>query len=237
MEVDIFIPCFIDQIYPEIGFSTVKVLEKAGCKPHYNPKQTCCGQPLFNSGYRHDASKLAVKFINEFSGERYIVTPGASCAGYIKTHFHTLFSEQSHREHFKILQPKVIELTDFLINILGLNNFEAEFNEKVTFHTACSALREYGLKDEPFQLLKKVKGLTLLELEHSDTCCGFGGTFAVKQTAISQAMAEQKVQNAIATGASYITSTEASCLMNVEGYIKKQKLNIKTIHIAQILAH
>ena len=237
MDIQLFIPCFIDQLYPETGFNTIKVLEKAGCNVHYNPEQTCCGQPAFNSGYWKEAAVLAEKFMNDFNAEMPIVAPSGSCTGYILNHYHKLFEGNAEQmEKLEKIKPQIYELTDFLVNVLKVDDLGAQFPHKVTFHDACSALREYGVKDEPRQLLSKVKGLELIEMEESETCCGFGGTFAVKNTAISVAMAEKKVQNAIATGAEYVVSTEASCLMNINGYCSKNKMAVKGIHLVDILA-
>ena len=237
MTIDLFIPCFIDQLFPETAWNIVKILEKAEVKINYNPRQTCCGQPAFNSGDIKNAKKLAKKFITDFPDNRPIVIPSASCAGYIKNHFISLFKDdEMFREKAEILTENVYELTDFLVNKINFTEFNSEFNHKITYHDACSALREYGIKEEPRKLLSKVKGLELIEMEESDTCCGFGGTFMVKFVPISTAMVEQKVQNALNTGAEYIVSTEASCLINIRSYIKKQNLPIKTMHIADILA-
>jgi len=236
MDIDLFIPCFIDQIYPDTGFNVVKILEKFDVKVHYNTKQTCCGQMAFNSGYWDEAKKLGEKLIREFLNDRYIVGPSASCVSMVKNYYPNLFHNTALHNEYKQVQKNIFEFTDFLVNILKIENTGASFHHSVTVHDACAAIREYGLKDEPRKLLRKVRGIEIFEMEESDTCCGFGGTFSVKHEAISTAMAEQKVQHALDTGAEYITSTEASCLMHLEGYIKKHNLNIKTIHIADILA-
>jgi L-lactate dehydrogenase complex protein LldE len=237
MNVQLFIPCYIDQLYPQTGFNTIKVLEKAGCKVHYNPEQTCCGQPAFNSGYWSEASTLAEKFLTDFNTDMPIISPSGSCSGYIIHHYHKLLTEKPEflAKH-TLIKNNIFELTDFLVNVLKIEDLGAKFPHKVTFHDSCSALREYGIKDEPRKLLAQVEGLELIEMEESDTCCGFGGTFAVKNSAISVAMAEKKVLNAITTGAEYIVSTEASCLMNIKGYCAKNKLPVKGIHLADILA-
>ena len=237
MIVDAFIPCFIDQFYPETAESFITVLEKAGCEVNYNPEQTCCGQPAFNSGYWKEARTIATKFLTDFESADVIVSPSASCTGFIKNYYKRLFEEDRELlEKSNQLGDKVYEFTDFLVNHLKVENLGATFNYKVTFHDSCAGLREYGIKEEPRKLLNHVKGLELVEMKDLETCCGFGGTFAAKFHAISTAMTEQKVENAIKTGAEYITSTEASCLMNLEAYISKQKLPIKTIHLADVLA-
>ncbi|MDD3320253.1 MAG: (Fe-S)-binding protein [Paludibacter sp.] len=237
MDIQLFIPCYIDQLYPQTAFNTIKVLEKAGCKVHYNSNQTCCGQPAFNSGYWSEAGSLAEKFLTDFSPEMPVVSPSGSCTGFVIHHYHKILKDKPDLlEKHLLLKNKVFELSDFLVNVLKVENLGSKFPHKVTFHDSCAALREYGLTDEARRLLVNVEGLELIEMEESDTCCGFGGTFAVKNTAISTAMAENKVRNAIATGAKYIVSTEASCLMNINGYCAKHKLDIKGIHLADILA-
>jgi len=237
MDIQLFIPCYIDQLYPETGFNTVKILEKAGCTVHYNPEQTCCGQPAFNSGYWKESASLAEKFLKDFNPDMPVVSPSGSCSGFIIHHYHKLLVDRPELlERHSLMKNSIYELTDFLVNVLKVIDLGAKFTHKVTFHDSCSALREYGIKDEPRILLSKVQGLELIEMEESDTCCGFGGTFAVKNKSISTAMVEKKVQNALATGVEYIISTEASCLLNINGYCVKNKLPIKGIHLADILA-
>ncbi len=237
MTVDLFIPCFIDQMFPNIGWNVVKLLESQNINIQYNPKQTCCGQPTFNSGFWKQSKKAAIKFFKDFPNDRPIVVPSASCAGYVKNHYTKLFEDSpEYKEDCERISRNIFELSDFLVNKLGVTDFNASFPHKITYHDACSALREYGLKDEPRKLLSNVKGLELIEMEDSNVCCGFGGTFMVKFVPVSTAMAEQKVQNAINTGAEYIVSTEASCLLNIQSYINENKSPIKTIHLAEILA-
>lgn len=238
MKVDVFIPCFIDQFYPETAFNLIKVLKRAGCEVQYNPNQTCCGQPSFNSGYWKETKTLAIKFLNDFKNADIIVAPSASCTGFIKNYYQKVFADDSVLSAKAIeLSPRIFEFSDFLVNHIHKTEFGAQFNHKVTFHDSCAGLREYGIKKEPRILLQNVKGLELVEMENLTTCCGFGGTFAAKFHHISTAMTEQKVEHALKTGAKYIVSTEASCLMNIEAYIKKQKLPVKTIHLADLLGN
>ena len=237
MDVDIFIPCFIDQMFPETGFNMIKLLEHAGCTVHYNPEQTCCGQPAFNGGHTDETKHLARKFLHDFSGNRVVVSPGGSCTGFIKNYYSSLFDTNDEKQKASELGARMYDITDFLVNVVKQVDFGAVFPHKVTVHDACSALREYGLTHEPRTLLNYVKELEIVELAQNETCCGFGGTFSMKHTAISTAMVEQKVQHAIETGAEYITSTEASCLMNIGAYIQKQKLPIIPLHIVDILAY
>ena len=236
MEVDIFIPCFIDQVYPETGFNMVKILEKLGVKVHYNSNQTCCGQMAFNSGYWDNAKELGVKFIKDFSNKRPVVAPSASCPGFVKNYYQKLFYNSPWHLEYNELKNNIYEITDFLVNVLKVEDVGASFEAKITYHDSCAALREYRLNDEPRKLLRHVKGLELVEMDDKEVCCGFGGTFAVKHEAISTAMAGQKLNNALATGAEYIVSTDASCLMQMQGIIDKQGLDIKTMHIVDLLA-
>lgn len=236
MEVDIFIPCFIDQFYPETGFNLIKVLEKLGVKVHYNPEQTCCGQPAFNSGYWKETKEIAEKFLSEFLNNRPIVTPSASCAGFIKKYYEEIFRDTILYHNYKKVSNNLFEVTDFIVNKMGIEDIGASWEGIVTYHDSCASLREYKLNDEPRRLLKNVKGLQLVEMEERETCCGFGGTFSVKHEAISTAMAEQKVNYALETGADYIVSTDSSCLLQLQSFIKKHNHKIKTKHIMDILA-
>ncbi len=236
MNVHVFIPCFIDQLYPTAGFNTIKVLEKAGCTVTYNPEQTCCGQPAFNAGYWGESREICNKFINDFSGADHIVVPSASCTGFIKNYYSKIYDNASNQKDTKGLQEKVYELSDFLVNILKTDDLGAQFDGIATYHDSCAALRECRIKTEPRKLLEKVKGLKLIELQESETCCGFGGTFAVKFEGISVAMGEQKVQNIVNTKADYLISTDLSCLMHIGGVMEKMALPVKSLHLADVLA-
>lgn len=232
MRVQLFIPCFVDQLYPQTALATIKILEKAGCEVIYPKNQTCCGQPAYNAGCWDEARSVAKKFTGDFNLADYIVAPGGSCTGFIRKHYGKLFPELKETE----LSAKVYELTDFLTGVLKIDSIGSVFNGIATYHDACGALRECGVKAAPRQLLSKVAGLTLIETDDCEVCCGFGGTFSVKFSAISSGMSEQKLMNAMATGAEYIISTDASCLLQLDGYIKKQQLPLRTIHIAEVLA-
>ena len=236
MNVQIFIPCFIDQLYPNIAFNMVKVLEKAGCTVYYNTNQTCCGQPAFNAGFWGEAKDVCKKFTNDFSGADYVVAPSASCVGFVRNYYGKLFENSAQQQQVKSLSERTFEFSDFLVNVLKVEDLGAEFVGKATYHDSCAALRECNLKEEPRKLLRNVKGLELIEMNDVETCCGFGGTFAVKFDAISIAMADQKIDNATNTGAEYLISTDMSCLMHVDGCIQHQQKNLKVIHLADILA-
>jgi L-lactate dehydrogenase complex protein LldE len=236
MKVDVFIPCFIDQIYPETGMNMVRILERVGLDVHYNDKQTCCGQMAFNSGYWDEAKAIGEKFIRDFSNDRPIIGPSASCVGFIRNYYDELFYNTALHIEYKALKKNIYEFSDYMVNYLKITDLGATFNHTVTYHDSCAALRECKIKQEPRVLLSKVKGLELREMKDTEVCCGFGGTFSVKNEAISTAMAEQKVKNALETGAEYIVSTDASCLMHQQGFIDKHNLPIKTIHLIDVLA-
>jgi L-lactate dehydrogenase complex protein LldE len=236
MDVRLFIPCFIDQLYPETAFNTIKVLERAGCRVNYNPDQTCCGQPAFNAGYRDESRAVCSKFLHDFSGEGYIVTPSASCAGFVRNYYPALFENSSLNKEVKAIQERIFELSDFLVNILKVTSLGARFEGKVTYHDSCAALRECKIKQEPRTLLKEVTGLELTEMNDVETCCGFGGTFAVKFEAISVAMGDQKSRNANDTGAQYLVSTDMSCLMHISGVMANKNSSMRCMHLADVLA-
>lgn len=237
MNVQIFIPCFVDQLYPETGFNMVKVLEKAGCKVSYNTSQTCCGQPAFNAGFWDEAKSVCSKFLKDFSGTDYIVAPSASCVGFVRNYYNKLFDNSSMHHEVVDIGKRLFEFSEFLVNVLKIEDVGAVLNGKATYHDSCAGLRECKIKNEPRKLLAKVKGLEIAEMNDAETCCGFGGTFAVKFEAISIGMAEQKVENALATGAQYLISTDISCLMHLQGYIDNKGYSLKTLHLADVLAN
>lgn len=236
MTVQLFIPCFVDQLYPQRAFNMVKVLEQAGCTVEYNTNQTCCGQPAFNAGFWNDAKEVCSKFIKDFSGADFIVAPSASCVGFVRNYYSKLFDNSSLHNEVKDLGKRIFEFSDFLVNVLKIENVGAVLHGKATYHDSCAALRECKIKQEPRTLLNNVKGLELVEMNDVETCCGFGGTFAVKFEAISTSMADQKVNNALATGAKYIISTDLSCLMHLDGYIRYKAVDLQVMHIADVLA-
>ena len=236
MNVQLFIPCFVDQLYPETGFNMVKVLEKAGCTVSYNANQTCCGQAAFNAGYWEDAKSVCNKFLKDFSGTDYIVGPSASCVGFVRNYYTKLFENSSQHHAVQDMNKRIFEFSEFLVDVLKVDQFGAELNGKATYHDSCAALRECKIKEGPRKLLANVKGLSLTEMNDVETCCGFGGTFAIKFDSISVGMGEQKVENALATGAEYLISTDLSCLMHLQGYIKQKGHSLKTMHLADVLA-
>jgi L-lactate dehydrogenase complex protein LldE len=235
MKVQLFIPCFVDQLYPQTAFNMVKVLEKACCDVSYNTNQTCCGQPAFNAGFWDEAKEVCGKFIKDFEGADYIVAPSASCVGFVRNYYTKLFENSSQHNQVKDLSNRIFEFSEFLVDVLKIENYGAQLNMHATYHDSCAALRECKIKDAPRKLLEQVKGLTITEMNDVETCCGFGGTFAVKFDSISIGMADQKTRNAVATGAEVIISTDLSCLMHIDSYAKGKNMNIKTMHIADVL--
>jgi L-lactate dehydrogenase complex protein LldE len=236
LNIQLFIPCFVDQLYPQTAFNMIKVLEKTGCTVTYNSNQTCCGQAAFNAGFWEDSKSVCNKFIRDFEGTDYIVGPSASCVGFVRNYYSKLFDNSSIHNEVKDLSKRIFEFSEFMVKVLQIVNVGARLEGKATYHDSCAALRECKLKQEPRKLLANVKGLELAELKDVETCCGFGGTFAVKFESISIAMGEQKVENALATNAEYLISTDISCLMHLGGYIKQKGYSLKPMHIADVLA-
>jgi L-lactate dehydrogenase complex protein LldE len=224
-------------MYPQTGLNMAKVLERLGCEVYYNPKQTCCGQPAFNAGYWDDARAVGKKFLSDFDEECYIVAPSGSCTGFVRNYYDKLFADTPEQTGTKRVKTLLYEFTEFLIDVLKVEDIGATLEGKATYHDACGALRECGIKTQPRKLLSKVKGLEIVEMKEAETCCGFGGTFAVKFEPISIGMAQTKVQSALETGAKYMITTDVSCMMHIQGYIEKHKLPIETLHIADVLAN
>ncbi|HEX5025858.1 MAG TPA: (Fe-S)-binding protein [Agriterribacter sp.] len=236
MDVHLFIPCFVDQLFPQTAFNMIKVLEKLGCTIHYNANQTCCGQPAFNAGFWDDAREVCSKFLKDFSNADYIIAPSASCTGFVKNYYPRLFDNSSMHNEVKEIGKKSFEFSSFIIDVLKVEDVGATLQGKATYHDSCAALRELHIKSAPRTLLNRVKGLELVEMDDTETCCGFGGTFAVKFEAISVAMADQKLTHANNTGADMVISTDMSCLMHIDGVIRHRGLPIQTMHIADVLA-
>jgi L-lactate dehydrogenase complex protein LldE len=215
----------------------IKVLEKACCEVLYNPNQTCCGQPAFNAGFTEECKGVAKKFLKDFDHADFIVSPSASCTGFVRNYYPKLFDNTDSHNQVKDLGKRIYEFTEFLTDVVKIENFGAEMNVKATYHDSCAGLRECKIKEGPRRLLSHVKGLELIEMKDNETCCGFGGTFSVKFDAISTAMADQKLINAMATGATHIISTDLSCLMQLDGVIKNKNLPLQTFHIADVMAN
>ena len=235
-KVHIFVPCFIDQLYPQTAVNMVKVLRKLDCKVEYNPAQTCCGQPAFNAGFFEEAAEVGAKFVQDMQAAELIVCPSASCVGFVRQHLGGILATEAQKQAYARIKDRLVEFSDFLFNGLKRYDTGAELQAKVVYHDACSALRECQIKEAPRALLRRVKGLELIESPDAEVCCGFGGSFAAKFEPISTAMADEKVQNAQALGAQYIVSTDMSCLLQLQTYIQAQNIPLQTLHLADVLA-
>jgi L-lactate dehydrogenase complex protein LldE len=236
VKISLFIPCFVDQFYPQVGMSIVQVLERLGHTVDYPEAQTCCGQPAFNSGYWDEARTMAERQMAVFRDAENVVIASGSCGAMVKIFYPELFHGQPREAEAKTLAAKTFEFSDFLVNKLGVVDVGAKFPGLATFHDGCHGLRELGAKKPPRQLLAHVKGLELVEMKEAETCCGFGGTFAVKFPMISTAMGEVKCASIAETGADFVISNDSSCLMQIRGILDKQGKNAKALHLAEVLA-
>lgn len=236
MNISLFIPCFINQFYPQVGIHMVEILERLGHTVDYPERQTCCGQPPFNSGYWDESRTAAEAMLDAFKDSEVVVSASGSCGAMLKVFYGDLFKNTPQQKAAQELAAKTWEFSDFLVNKLGVTDVGASFNAKVTFHDGCHGLRELGIKDAPRQLLSKVKGLELVEMKDGPICCGFGGTFAVKFPEISTAMGEVKADLILETGADYVVSNDSSCLMHIQGYMDRQNKKVKGLHLAEVLA-
>ena len=238
MKVSLFITCLVDQLCPQVGVAAVKVLRRAGCEVLFDERQTCCGQPAFNTGYRKEARKFAEKFIEIFeqSDAEYIVSPSGSCTAMVK-HFHELFpDDKAWRERCEKIAAKTYEFSSFLVNVLKIETMNAKFSGKLTWHDACHGLRDLNIRREPRKLLKAVENAEFIELQGADVCCGFGGTFSVKFPEISAAILDSKIEAIENSGADAVVSCDASCLMQIGGRLSRINSKVKPLHIAEILA-
>jgi L-lactate dehydrogenase complex protein LldE len=238
MRVGLFVTCLVDLMRPRIGFAALKLLEAAGCEVVVPSTQTCCGQPAYNSGDRASAGALARKVLDEFEGFDYVVVPSGSCGGMIRTHFPDLFRDApAERERVQRLCGRTYELTDFLVNVAKVKALPASFAGTITYHDSCSGLRELGVKAQPRTLLAQLPGLALKEMEEAETCCGFGGAFAVKYGDIATHIAERKCANIAASGAGSVVLGDLGCMLHIEGRLRRRgDTKTKVLHVAEILA-
>jgi L-lactate dehydrogenase complex protein LldE len=237
MRVGLFVTCLVDLMRPEIGFSVIKLIERAGFEVVVPPAQTCCGQPAYNSGERPLARDLAEKMLREFEQFDYVVVPSGSCGGMIGVHYGDLFGDDPElMGRYARLRPKVFELTDFLVNVAKLEPAPLEFEGPVTYHDSCSGLRELGVKAQPRALLAQA-GVPVTEMKGCEHCCGFGGTFAVKYGNISTAIVDEKCANIRASGAAAVVLGDLGCMLNIEGRLRRTgDTTTRVLHIAQVLA-
>ena len=243
MNVSLFIPCYVDQFYPQVAIATLTLLNKLGVNVHYPTEQTCCGQPMANAGYEASGAQAARLFVQNFQKFDYIVSPSGSCTLHVKEHYEQFASTTATQ---KVINS-VYELTEFLVDILKVEQLDASFPYKVGYHASCHGLRglhlgppsevNHSIPSKPHHLLKMVKDIELVELTRPDECCGFGGTFAVSEPAISVKMGKDRIEDHRQHGAEVITGGDVSCLMHLEGLVKRQKSPIRVMHIAEILNH
>ena len=236
MNISLFIPCFVDLLYPQVGGSMVRIFEKLGHRVAVPKTPACCGQPPFNTGYWEEGRKLAIPMLESLRNAETVVIASGSCGAMMNVFYPQLFGGTEHEAAARELAPKCFEFSSFLVNQLGVTDLGATFPHRVTFHDGCHGLRELNNKRPPRELLAKVKGLELVEMAAAETCCGFGGTFSAKFPEISTAMSEVKCASALETKAEYVVSCDSSCLMQIQGLADKQKQPLKTIHLAEILA-
>jgi L-lactate dehydrogenase complex protein LldE len=236
VRVGLFVTCLVDLIRPAVGFAAVKLLEQAGCTVEV-PAQTCCGQPAFNSGDRATTRAIAEQVIAAFERYDYVVAPSGSCAGMLKTHYPELFEgDAGWAARVAAFCAKTHELVSFLVDVLKVEKVAARHDGAVTYHDACSGLRELGIRAQPRKLLASVQGLTLKELHDADVCCGFGGTFCVKYPDISNTIVTKKAEHIAATGADTLLAGDLGCLMNMAGKLQRLGKNVAVRHVAEVLA-
>ena len=236
VHASLFVTCIVDQLYPQVGVSAVRVLRKNGVVVDFPGDQTCCGQPLYNSGFTQKARQLARRVLDSFSLSDYVVVPSGSCAAMLKVFYLELFAgDPELEERANQLAVKVYEFSEFLVKVLHVDDVGSHFPARATYHSGCHLLREMEVRQEPLNLLEQVEGLELVPLPQSDTCCGFGGTFSVKYPHISQGMMEDKVSNVLSTGADVLVSCDMSCLMHIGGGLSRQGHQVDIRHIAEVL--
>ncbi|MBL4725992.1 MAG: (Fe-S)-binding protein [Rhizobiaceae bacterium] len=235
--VALFVTCLVDLFRPSVGFASVKLLEDAGCDLEVPMAQTCCGQPAWNSGDRADTRDLAEAVIRNFEDYDYIVAPSGSCAGMLKKHYPEVFKGdpiwESRVERFS---EKVYELTSFLVDVLKVEKVDAILKADITYHDSCAGLRELGIQEQPRKLVKSIKGVTMTEMKNSDVCCGFGGTFAVKYSEISNSIVTTKTEHIEETSAQMLLAGDLGCLLNMAGKLRRENSSIEVRHVAEVLA-
>lgn len=236
-KVSLFIQCLVDSMFPATAEAMITIFERLDIDYDYPTEQTCCGQPAFNSGYRREAAVAAKRFIEIFENEEVIVCPSGSCVHMVRHHYPELFAgDEEMCNRAKTVGAKTFELTQYLVDELHLSNIGSEFKGAVTYHDSCHLSRGLGINLQPRTLLMHVNGLEFTEMKDSDTCCGFGGTFAMNYPEISTAMVDDKIENILASGAEVVTGCDISCLMNIQGRLSRRGEDVKVMHIAEILA-
>jgi L-lactate dehydrogenase complex protein LldE len=234
--ITLFIPCFVDQLLPQVGVDMITVLRRIGYEVDFPDEQTCCGQPAFNSGFWNEARLVAERFVRVFAQAETVICPSGSCTAMVRCFYPELLASSPLREDALALEKRVFEFSEFLVEVAKVTDVGSRFPHKVTYHDSCHLLRELHIKEQPRQLLRQVKGLELVELNHSEECCGFGGVFSVKFPEISGAMGEVKANHVEATGAEFVTACDPSCLLHIDGVLRRRQARARTIHLAGILA-
>ena len=235
MKVSLFATCLVDQFWPEVAVSTVRLLRRLGCEVTFDRRQTCCAQPAFNTGYRDEARKVARHFLEVFEAADAVVTPSGSCAAMVH-HMSELFEDdESWQTRAAAVAEKTYELGQFLVHRLKVEDVGARFDGKLTWHDACHGLRDLGIRDEPRRLMQAIEGAELVEMPGAESCCGFGGTFSVKYPEISVAMLDRKLVGVEELGVRAMVSGDVSCLMQISGRLERLKSPIKTLHLAELL--
>lgn len=238
MRVSLFVTCLVDQLWSDVGTSAVEVLRRVGCAVEFDERQTCCGQPAFNTGYRAEARKLAARFIKmyEESEAQAVVSPSGSCVAMVH-HFPALFSDDKEwRERARAVAARTFELSSFLVRVLKVEDVGARWPGRLTWHDACHGLRDLNIHSEPRRLIHNVREAELVELDNAGTCCGFGGTFSVKYPEISVAILDQKIEAIEGAGVQAVVAADASCLMQIGGRLSRRGSNIRVMHLAELLA-
>src|SRR4051794_17190298 len=236
-QVSLFVTCMVDQLFPKVGMAMATVLERLGYRVDFPEAQTCCGQPAFNSGYRTEARIVARHFLKTFEASERIVVPSGSCTAMVTHHFADLFQNDPEAlAKVHTMEKKVYEFATFLTEVAGVEDVGARLEDVVTFHDGCHALRELGIRSAPRRLLARVKDLELREMLPAEECCGFGGTFSVKFAELSGAMVRTKIDAILQTGANTVVSLDPSCLMQIQGVLSRTGSNIRTMHLAEVLA-
>lgn len=235
MKVSLFITCLADVFYPSVGKDTVEILERLNCEVVFPEKQTCCGQPAYNSGYHKETKEVAKHMIQVFQESDYVVSPSGSCVTMIHEYAHLFEDDQVWKERASSLAAKTFELTQFIVDVLKIEDVGATLNAKATYHTSCHMTRLLGVKNAPMKLLENVNGLEFTSLPNKENCCGFGGTFSVKMVPISEQMVNEKIEHIEETKAEVLIGADCGCLMNIGGRIERQGKPVKVMHIAQVL--
>lgn len=237
MKVSLFVTCLIDQFFPEVGVSTVRLLRKLGVDVDFPEAQTCCGQPAFNSGYQSEARDLAKRFISIFEESEYVVAPSGSCTSMVRVFYPELLKDEGEwLKRAEALASRTYEFTEFVVNVLGIQDVGVSGEGRVALHQSCHLLRELKVKTEPQALLAAVKGIELVELERADQCCGFGGLFSIKYPDISGGILEDKIDSIEKSGADVVVACDVGCLMHIGGGLSRASCRARTMHIAELLA-